>query len=414
MSADTDHRDAGVAFLKKTTATYPSWVAAGKPSSANWSKAFAEFDKIGAVVPPDPPPASGVVPPLPPANYPIPASAFPVRSTSELISALNAGRAEIVLEDGVYDNGAYVGTGGGKRLYARNLGKATVKFGLYATSDVRFQGIVFDCDAPQKTLYESIIRHGGDNLFFTDCWLKGGKKMAHGLYSLNPNGAVVRRCVVGGFTDTGVRLSSNHEGGSIKVQAVSDLDIDWVTRPVVNSSNGTAEAGLWVGELVTEGVHRIKVRNVSWSGIEGVNNCNATIFGDLDIDMSGILTSGLPNASEASRVGFYAEHFCVGGTIDRFIIVGCQNGFVGEWDDPVWGGRPAVSGHTIRNGTFKDSKVGAYYDKGSGPGNVLDTVHFENLRVGIGEYLPRGKATQTNLTFTNVIKQYSTEHYGGV
>jgi hypothetical protein len=402
MSSDTDHRDAGVAFLKKTTATYPSWVAAGKPASAYWSKAFAEFDKIGVVIPPDPPPVVDVTPPAPPAGYSVPSDALSVSTTAQLLSALGGSRLNIVLEDGTYD-GASVGTCTGKRLYARNLGKATVKFGLWSRGGERVQGLVFDVPDNSRCLQDSILRFDGSDTVVLDTVLKGNKKVAHALYGLAPDGAEVRRYVAQGFTDTGLRLSSNHLGGSIHIKAVSDISIDGVTYATPGGSNGTAEAGVWIGELVTEGVLRIRVRNVSWSGVEGVNNCNATRWSDLDIDMGGVLG--------AARVGIYAEHFCVGGIFERFLLTNVLTGFNGEWNDPVWGGKPACVNTTVRNGKIKGFNVGVYLDDGSGPGNSISNVAFEDGRVAVGEYRPAQKATLTNLTYKNVVTQYSSTHY---
>lgn len=67
---DQELRDAGVAFLKQTTISYPDWlqrVKAGKynppdGSGTNWGKALAAFAQIGAVAPPPPPPSTATVP----------------------------------------------------------------------------------------------------------------------------------------------------------------------------------------------------------------------------------------------------------------------------------------------------------------------------------------------------------------
>lgn len=362
-----------------------------------------------AAVPPTEP---WVDPPLPPAVYSVPTTAVSVASLTQLEQAASGPNPDIVLEDGVYERDTYLGIVG-KRLYARHLGGVTLRMGVWGRGGERLQGLRFDVPSNSRCLQESILRLDGSHTVL-DCWLSGQKQVAHGLYGLSPDNAEVRRLKVNGFTDTGIRLSSNHEGGLLTIKAISDLDIDWVTRPVVNSSNGTAEAGLWVGEYVVGGVQRVKVRTVSWSGIEGVNNCNATVFSNLDIDMSGILKTGLPNCLNATRVAFYGEHFVNGLTIEDFVFAGMRTGFVGEWADPVWGSRPAAVNVKIRHGAMKDGDMGVYFDEGSGPGNAVGDVQFERLKVAVGEFKPKKKASLTGLTYKDVVTQYSDQHYGGL
>ncbi len=95
------------------------------------------------------------------------------------------------------------------------------------------------------------------------------------------------------------------------------------------------------------GVHRIKVRNVSWSGIEPVNNAWNTTYTDLDIDMSG--------ARQSHGVGVYMEHYSRNLVFERFTLTGVKVGFNGEWADPSWGGSAAMHNVTIRNGTIDSS-----------------------------------------------------------
>lgn len=55
---DAQLRDQAVTLLAKTTATYPAWVKAGKPTTSYWAKALGVLAQIGATPPAPPPPAT--------------------------------------------------------------------------------------------------------------------------------------------------------------------------------------------------------------------------------------------------------------------------------------------------------------------------------------------------------------------
>ena len=72
------------------------------------------------------------------------------------------------------------------------------------------------------------------------------------------------------------------------------------------------------------GVHRIKIRNVSWSGIETVSNAWNTTFTDLDIDMSAGRTRMSVSLS-------YLEHFSQKLVFQLgFVFTGARSGFHAE------------------------------------------------------------------------------------
>ena len=202
-----------------------------------------------------------------------------------------------------------------------------------------------------------------------------------GLDAVNPAGLVAERLTFVHFTDEGIRASDNVQvafGASTpKIDTISDISVDGVSRSVPGSSQGTAESGVWIGHPVVNGVHRIRIRNVSWSGIETVNNAWNTTFTDLDIDMSG--------ANAVLGVAFYMEHYSYNLVISNFSITGSDVGIKAEWNDPTWGGVAAAHNTTISNGVIDASgwnrsghTVGLFLDQGTESTSVSG-VTFKNM-----------------------------------
>ncbi|MFN8223540.1 MAG: hypothetical protein U0R50_09910 [Gaiellales bacterium] len=357
-----------------------------------------------------PPPAPGVQAPLAPATYAIPAGATVVRTASELTAALAGPSQDIVLADGTYDAAAPFTNANGHRLYAQNLGKAVLTAGLvvggnYGSPTTVVRGLVFDVSSPVKALGGGIVHvwgPGGTNAKILDCVFKGNNVIPYGVLALNPDGLTLQRAQLSSFTDVAVRVSDNvnvaYGAATPVVDTISDVSIDGVSRPTPGASNGTAEAGLWVGHPVRNGVSRIRVRNVSWSGIETVNNAWDTRFTDLDVDMGG--------AKQAAGVAVYLEHYTRNVTFDGFVIKGARTGFNGEWADPATGGKPGAHTVTIRNGqidaagsALSGRQAGVYLDEGSFSTTVTGVTFLNQSWAGIGAYKTAGVNTFTDNTF---------------
>jgi hypothetical protein len=191
---------------------------------------------------------------------------------------------------------------------------------------------------------------------------------------------------------------------------VTDISVDGVSRPVPGSSHGTAEAGLWIGQPVSGGVHRIKIRNVAISGIETCNNAFDTTFTDLDIDMSG------PHA--AVGVGIYLEHFSRHLTFSNFTITGSQFGFTAEWDDGT-PGNAAAHFTTIQNGTIDETgwtlggpSIGIELDVGTESTTITNVTFKNQTFAAIDTYHTIGTNTFTANTFQlpGTTPQVSTSH----
>jgi hypothetical protein len=329
-----------------------------------------------------------VAPPLAPALYSLPSGALRVTTAAELVAALQGATRDIVLAAGVYDNSGPFFDYGAHHLYAEHLGGAVLRAGLVIGSNQGpggglVRGLVFDISDPAKAFGGGSLHlwgAGGADAQVLDCVFRGNKVIPYGLLAYSPGGLVAERLQFDDFTDEGIRASDNitvpYGAATPRIETISDIDVNGVTRAVPESSNGTAEAGLFIGQPALNGVRRIKVRNVSLSGIEVANNSWDTTFRDLDIDMSG------PN--QAGGVGIYLEHFSYHDVFDDFWLTGVRTGIHAEWNDPAWGGVAGAHFTTIENGvidaagsTLPGNQAGIYLDAGT-EATVIQGVVFRN------------------------------------
>lgn len=383
-----DHGDWAAARFTCTTSS--------TPTPAQTTVASTTSTATTTTTTPAPSP-SGVAAPQAPSPYAPPAGALYVRSSAELTGALAQSNRDIVLADGTYAKSGPFVNAGGNRLYAEHVGGALLTSGLVvggnsAVAGSIVRGIIFDVSSAAATLQGSIVHvwgPGGVNAQILDCVFRGNRAVPYGIGAPNPQGLVAKRLRLLGFTDVAFRASNNQVVGygaaTPRINEISDIDVDGVSRSVPGSSNGTAEAGLWIGHPVTNGVRRVRVRNVSWSGIETVNNSWGTTFSDLDIDMSG--------PSQFAGVGVYMEHYNYYNVFTNFRIVGAKIGFTAEWADPSWGGKPGANYVTIRGGvvdalgsTLVGRQAGVYLDEGSNSTTVQDVVFRNQNWAGIGAY----------------------------
>jgi hypothetical protein len=347
------------------------------------------------------PPKAAVAPTKPPSPYGVPKGATVVHTASGLARALGSSRSrDIVLADGVYDQSEPFTNRHGDRIYAQHLGRAILKAGLVVggptgPGGARIQGVVFDISDSAKVSMDGIVYTWGassDNLQVLDCVFLGNKQIDVGLYAYNAQGLDAERLIFMGFTGVALRASNNdgvdYHAGTPIINTISDIRINGVSRPTPGASNGTSEAGLWVGQPVKNGVHRVRIRNVSISGIETVNNSWDTTFSDLDIDMSG------PNASSA--VGVYMEHMSLHNTFTNFKISGTRLGFNTEWNHGVPGGA-ASHFSVIKNGTIDaagwaggDETVGVNLDEGTESTTVAGVTFHHQTYAGIAAYKNEG------------------------
>jgi hypothetical protein len=301
-----------------------------------------------------------------------------VSSSSQLAAALSDGRREaIVLAPGVYDNPRPFADREGDRLYASRLGRSVLRAGIVLGGNdgppgALVRGLVFSVRDPRKTLHGDIVHVWGSaaGAAVLDTWIDGHGAVDAGLVVHQPTGFVARRIVARRFLSYGVAVDPNNFSFTTRSPySLRDLAISRVSRKVPGSSNGTAEACLWLGSPGT--VLRVSVRGCAISGIWTGTAMKSSRIQDATIDRS--------------RVGIYIEHFTTGTTFQHLRIgPSVVRGVNAEWAN---GGRPASVDNVIEDAAFRTSHVGVYLDQGTTRTLVRHSVFAGQDWAGIGDYL---------------------------
>jgi hypothetical protein len=325
-------------------------------------------------------PAVAVNRPLAPAPYRLPRGALRVSSSRQLLAALaDRRRQAIVLAPGTYNNSAPFFDRDGDRIYASAPGKAVLRAGIVLGANegpagAAIRGLRFSVATRSKTFDGAIVHVWGSarHAAVLDTWLDGHANVDAGLVVRQPEGFVARRVVATSFRSYGVLVDPNREGYRARVPYVlTDLNVSRVSRPVPGSSDGTAEACLWLGS--TGLVRRVDVRRCAISGIwTGTANTGSRIK-DVSVDRS--------------RVAIYIEHFTTGTTF-RGLRIGPNvvRGVNAEWANGARGGKPASVDNVIENAHFDTTLVGVYLDQGTTRTTVRRCKFVGQDWAAIGDY----------------------------
>jgi hypothetical protein len=318
--------------------------------------------------------------PRAPAPYRLTGGALRVSSSRQLVAALADRRREaIVLAPGTYDNGGPFFDRDGDRIYASAPGKAVLRAGIVLGANegpagAAIRGLRFSVASRSKTFQGAIVHVWGSasHAAVLDTWLDGHGRVDAGLVVRQPEGFVARRVVATSFRSYGVLVDPNREDYRARVPYVlTDLNVSRVTRPVPGSSDGTAEACLWLGSRGL--VQRVSVRRCAISGIwTGTANRRSRIE-EASVDRS--------------RVGIYIEHFTT-GTIFRRLRIGPNvvRGVNAEWANHARGGKPASVDNVIENGFFDTTVVGVYLDQGTTRTTIRRCKFVAQGWAAIGDY----------------------------
>lgn len=312
-----------------------------------------------------------------PSSYTLPTGALQVSTSSGLISALaGATPRDIVLANGIYDHSAPFYNINGHRLYAASLGGAVLRAGLvfggnWGPGNGLVRGVSFDVSDPAKTLMSSVVHIWGTGAGsqVLDVTINGHRAIAMGIEALALERIVVQRVVVRDVTDQGViALGGATLANPIRLE---DLNVAGVMRAVPGSSNGTAEACVWLANTAT--LRRALLRSCGIAGVWTGNTSAGSLLEHLDID-------GTP-------VGVYMEHYSTGVTV-QYMRVGTSvsTGVNCEWADPLTGGKPACVDAVIQDSTIASSKVGVFLDEGTTRTTVRRVTFLNQWWAAIGDY----------------------------
>jgi hypothetical protein len=318
--------------------------------------------------------------PRPPAHYSVPARALRVSSSSQLTAALSDGSAEtIVLAPGVYDNPRPFIDGEGDRIYSARLGRAVLRAGIVLGSNggppgALVRGLTLSVRDPRKTLQgaEVLVWGSATGASVLDTRLEGHSAVDAGLVVRQPKGFRARRLVARRFLSYGIVVDPNDFAYRTRSPySLRDLAIARVSRKVPGSSDGTAEACLWLGSPGT--VRRVSVRGCAISGI-----WTGTAMKDSRIEDATI---------QRARVGIYIEHFTTQTTFERLRVgPGVTRGVNAEWNNPAAGGKPASVDNVLEDAYFRTTHVGVYLDRGTTRTTVRHCVFVGQDWAAIGDY----------------------------
>jgi hypothetical protein len=304
-----------------------------------------------------------------------------VSSAEGLRAALSNGRRDtIVLAPGVYDNSEEFADREGDRIYASRLGRAVLRAGIVLGGNsgppgALLRGLNFSVNDPRKTLHGDVIHVWGSasGARVLDTRIDGHGVIGAGLVVHQPAGFVARRVVARRFLSYGIVVDPNNlDYKTTSPYSLRDLTIARVSRRVAGSSNGTAEACLWLGSRGA--VQRVSVHNCAISGIWTGTAMKSSRVEDATI--------------ARSRVGIYIEHFTIGTTFRRLRFgPGVTRGVNAEWANHAQSGRPGSVDNVIENAYFRTSHVGVYLDLGTTRTFVRHSVFVGQDWAGIGDFM---------------------------
>jgi hypothetical protein len=315
-----------------------------------------------------------------PARYVVPPRARHVSSSAQLRAALSGRPGEtIVLAPGVYDNPRAFVDARGDRIYSARPGRAVFRAGIvlgagHGPSGALIRGLTFEVTDPSKVSQgaEVLVWGSATDASVLDTRLDGHGVIGAGLVVRQPNGFVARRVVSRRFLSYGIEVDPNQYGFTTRSPySLRDLTIAQVSRQVPGSSNGTAEACLWLGSPGK--TQRVSVRQCAISGIWTGTAMKSSLVEDATI--------------RDSRVGIYMEHYTTSSTFSRLRIgPGVSRGVNAEWDNPAVGGKPASVGNVIEGARIQSTHVGVYLDQGTTQTTVRRCVFVGQDWAAIGDY----------------------------
>jgi hypothetical protein len=326
------------------------------------------------------PPRVATPPSAPTRKYPLPKRAIWVSTSHQLRVALSRNsRRDIVLRPGVYDNAGPFLDARGNRLYAQVPGRVVLRAGIGLGGNTGLgggvlRGISFDVVDRAKTLVGAIVAVWGTGVNSTilDVTLDGHGVIGTGILAREVEGLVIRRVVARNFQSYGLLIDTNIRNDVVQrpplIEGVVASNVGW-SPP--GSSNGTAEACVWIGNTAV--VRQVRANHCAGEGIWVGMAASGTLFEDIRVTDSDI--------------GMYFEHFVRSSTFRRLQIgPGVRRGVTCEWADPAWNSQPACTNLVIEGSWFDTEVVGVYLDAGTTGTTVRTSTFVNQCWAGIGDF----------------------------
>jgi hypothetical protein len=234
---------------------------------------------------------------------------------------------------------------------------------------------VFDVRDEDKTAdgAEIVVWGTAKHAAVLDVVLRGNRSIGAGLVVRQPEGFRGERLVARDFTDYGVVVDANDPALTRLAPPfeLNDIRVAGVARPVPGSSNGTAEACVWIGN--PGAVTRVHVRRCAWTGLWTGTAATETLFDRIDVD--------------DTPTGVYIEHFTQRSTFERLRVgEDVRVGVLAEWAAPAWGRRPASVDNVIQDSWIGAWLAGVYLDDGTTRTTVRRSTFANQRWAAIGDY----------------------------
>jgi hypothetical protein len=337
------------------------------------------------------PHAVPAVRPAAPGGYRVPRKAIRVSTSRELHAALALRtRRTIVLVRGGYDSRRPFLNPHGHHVYAARRGRAVLRAGLSLGGNsgrpgALVRGVLIDIDDRRRTVDGAAIAVWGTgrDVRILDVTMRGNGVARAGISAQQPEGLVIRRVSVRRFTDFGIFVDANQLGRAPLGTPfrIYDADVARIGRRVPGSSEGRAEACVWIGNTGT--VRRVHARSCAWTGLWTGTATQRALVDRFDVDRA--------------PTGVYLEHFTHDSTFRRLRIGrGVRVGVTAEWADPAWDRRPASVGNVIEMSWFESRLVGVYLDEGTTRTSVRRSTFANQSWAAIGDYRGNGNAFEAN------------------
>jgi hypothetical protein len=408
------------------------WFAGEIDDLRVWSRALTEDELWLTNSDPADPMCSGapeaatfMTPPTPPQSYTEPSGVCAndpdccVTDAGELETAIASSCADIILADGNYTHTDLSGnwlTLKGNRLWAENLGGATLDFGISAGgvnvsgvdySGAELHGLVFDIDdadhVPKASTSPSapssatafLAWDDAVDLVVADCVFLGNAVIDRAISVETHDGFEVSRVEIDDFRRFGIHTPT---GGSAITTAmeISDVTIYHIGDPPcwgveLSSCNyypGTQENGIHLED--TANVSRVFIRDVRANGVVTAQKTDGSVLTNLDIDRIGVPNGQLMGVGvlfEDTTKNTIVKDFCVGPYV--------RNAVNSEWDN---NDHPHGIGNTVQNGLSQSWFIGVHFDQGTEDGLVQNMIFRGYERAGVN-YYNTVNCTLSNNTF---------------